>query len=144
MSLVPRFHRAEKNSIESDLEASVTAINETVTHPECKTALTAMLCHYTIPPCSANNSMTQFCISECSELFTKCGHYIDQLEAARNLIPGGKEFRLSFRNCFGLNNSELDEGHEPCIKLGLSKYRSVHIFSYLVYTSLVYFNILIK
>ncbi len=45
-----------------------------------------------------------------------------------NLIPGGKESRLSFRDCFGLNKtSELEEAHKPCIKLGLSKYRSLHL-----------------
>ncbi len=68
-------------------------------------------------------------MNECNELFSKCGHFIDQLETAMNLIPGGNEFRLSFRDCFGLNKtSELEdlEAHKPCIKLGLSKYRSLH------------------
>ena len=43
-----------------------------------------------------------------------------------NLIPGGKDFRLSFPDCFGLtNSSELEEAHEPCMNLGLSKYAVV-------------------
>jgi len=123
LRLIPRFHRAEKNLVESYLAPSITAINETVTHSECKAALTAMLCHHTMPPCLANNTVTRFCMSDCKEFFFKCEHFIDQLEVAMNLIPGGKDFRLSFPGCFGMkNSSELEEAHEPCMKLGLSKY----------------------
>jgi len=122
--LMRRFHRAEKNLVESYLAASITAINETVTQSECKAALTAMLCHHTLPPCHANNTVTRFCMSDCKKFFFKCGHFIDQLEVAMNLIPGGKDFRLTFPGCFGLkNNSELEEARGPCVKFGFSKYR---------------------
>ena len=133
LRLIPRFHRTEKNSVESYLAASITAINETVKQSECKAALTAMLCHHTIPPCLANNTMTRFCMSDCKEFFFKCRHFIDQLEVAMNLIPGGKDFRLSFPDCFGLrNSSELDEADEPCMKLGLSKYPMLSYFVFMV------------
>lgn len=133
LRLIPRFHRAEKNSVEGYLAASITAINETVKHLECKAALTAMLCHHTIPPCLANNTMTRFCMSDCKEFFFKCRHFIEQLEVAMNLIPGGIDFRLSFPDCFGLrNSSELEEADEPCMKLGLSKYPMLSYFVFMV------------
>ena len=78
-----------------------------------------------MPPCHANNSVTQFCVSECKELFSKCGQFIHQLETAMNLIPGGKDLRSSFPYCFEMNNiSEFEEGNGTCIKLSLSKYTS--------------------
>ena len=123
LRVITRFHRADKDSVESHLAASITAINETVKHSECKAALTVMLCHHNVPPCLANNTMKRFCMSDCLEFFFKCRHFSDQLEVAVNVIPGGKGFRLSFPDCFGLrNSSQLQEAHEPIMKLGLSKY----------------------
>lgn len=50
-----------------------------------------------------------------------------------NLIPGRKDYRLSFPDCFGLkNSSELEEAHQPCVKLGLSKC-SFSYFAYMVF-----------
>lgn len=135
LRLSPRFYGAEKNSVESYLAASITAINKTVTHSACKAALTAMLCHHTMPTCHANNTVIGFCMNDCKEFFFKCGHFVDKLEVATNLIPSGKDFRLSFPDCFGLKkSSELEEADEPCIKLGLSKYlRSVNMYLCLLY-----------
>lgn len=109
----------EKNFVENALEVSLTAINATVTHAECRAALTAMLCHYAMPPCHANNNVTQFCLNECKELFSKCGYL---MERAMNIIPGGIKSELSLPGCFGLNNTyETEEKNGTCIKLGLSK-----------------------
>ena len=134
LRLFPRFHRTGKNSVESYLAASIAAINKTVMHTECKAALTTMLCHHNVPLCHANNSVTRFCTSDCKEFFFKCGHFIDQLEVAMNLIPGGKDFRLPFPGCFGLkNSSELEGEHEPCMKLGFSKYLMLLWFVFMVW-----------
>ena len=122
LSSLPRLHSERQNSRESTLQSAVTAINKHVTHPECNAALTTMLCHYTMPPCHANNSVTQFCINECHEMFSKCGHFIQQLEASLNVIPSDMEF--SFPRCSELNNtSGMGEGsNETCVNLGFCKY----------------------
>ena len=115
----------EQNSIESALHSAVTAINENVTHSECNAALITMLCHYTMPPCNANISVTQFCASECHELFSKCGHFIQQLEASMNVIPSAMGFL--FPRCSELSHDSGlgDASNEACTKLGFSKYQDI-------------------
>ena len=119
MSSSPRLHSAEQKSVESILKSVVMAIDTIVTQPECNVALTTMLCHYTLPPCHANNnSVTQFCVSECHQLFSKCGNFIQQLEAFMIAIPSDVNF--SFPRCSELYNASKVE--EPCTKLGIGKY----------------------
>lgn len=112
--------------MESVLKFAITAINKLVTHHECSVALTTALCHYTMPLCHSNNSVTaHFCTSECNELYVKCGQFILQLEEYMNIIPRDEEF--SFPRCFELNNtSEFKvSSNETCTKLGLGQYKTI-------------------
>lgn len=122
VSSLPRLHPAEEDSTESVLQSAVTAISENVTHPGCNSALTTMLCHYTMPPCYANNNVTQFCVTECHELLSKCGHFIQQLEASVNVLMSDKEF--SFPRCSELQNASgmHEASNKTCTKLGLGMY----------------------
>ena len=75
-----------------------------------------------MPPCQTNNSVTHFCVGDCKELFLKCGHYMDQLEAAMNRIPGGMRSELSIPGCRGLNSTDKnEEANGTCLKLNLSE-----------------------
>ena len=112
--------------MESVLQLAITAINQIVTDHDCSVALTTALCHYTMPLCHSNNSVTaQFCASECDDLYVKCDQFISQLEEYVNIIPRDEEF--SFPRCFELNNtSEFRvSSNETCTKLGLGQYKPI-------------------
>jgi len=127
----PRFfdNRFGLRGTEQFLATVLGVINEFAEDDEkCRYIMVNMICHYTLAPCSQNNTAAiEYCKEDCEAIFKECSKAVNQVIGAARLLTAaqGIDFvHVDIPDCSKLNSFEYfeDKPDMTCLKTGFFNY----------------------